>query len=417
MANTIGAGVYTTSGFTLEALGSPQSVLMVWLGASLLALAGAVSFGALAKALPESGGEYLYLSRLWHPSLGFIAGWVSLIAAFAGAEAYAAITLMEYLHLDHIKGAELAIAVGLLLLLSALHGLLIKAGTVLQNLTVAAKGLFMLGFIGLGAAILEAPSQIVEQPEVSVWAWPVNLMWVSLSFTGFNSAIYVAEECANPKRDIPRALLIGTSLTAILYLLINAVFVYSAPLSELSGTPEIALVSARALGGPTLERAVQGLVLLSLFTLISGMAVAGPRVVVKMGEDGFLPLMTLQRAALVQCAIAIFMTVQSDLVNQLTYLSLTLSLTSALTIAAVFKLPKEEQPHPIFPVVYIGGTAVAAVASLKTLPGAGLAAVATIASGFALYFLVFHKKVAQNQGGQPKERTFGGQSEVDEASR
>jgi amino acid transporter len=392
VANTIGAGVYTTSGFTLQDLGSREAVLAVWLAASVLAMAGAVSFGALARAIPKSGGEYLYLSRLIHPAAGFIAGWVSLIAAFAGAEAYAAITMMEYLHLEHYhRFLEPAIAVGLLIVLSCLHGLLVKAGTVLQNLTVVAKGLFMLLFVGLGTAVLSAPTDSVSVGSRSLWVWPVNLMWVSLSFTGFNSAIYVAEECENPERDIPRALLIGTAVTALLYLLINAVFVYSAPIADLAGNPDIALRSAQALGGDVLRRGVQALVLLSLFTLISGMAVAGPRVVVKMGEDGYLPQLNLQKAALVQCALAVFMTLKADLVSQLTYLSLTLSLTSALTVATVFKLRRSEQPHPVFPIIYISGTSLAAIASLKTLPGAGLAALGTLASGGLVYYLFFRK--------------------------
>jgi amino acid transporter len=401
VANTIGAGVYTTSGFTLQALGSREAVLAIWMAASVLALAGAFSFGALARAIPKSGGEYLYLSRLIHPGAGFIAGWVSLIAAFAGAEAYAAITMMEYLHLD--PGTEMAIAVGLLVLLAGLHGVLIKAGTILQNLTVMAKALFLLVFVVLSAALVETPTDSPEVIERSLWLWPVNLMWVSLSFTGFNSAIYVAEEADNPVRDVPRALLIGTVVTAVLYLLVNAAMLYSAPISELAGTSDIALVSAQALGGAGLRRAVQSLVLLSLFTLLSGMAVAGPRVAVKMGEDGFLPPLTLKSAAVVQCGLAVFMTLWSDLVNQLTYLSLTLSLTSALTIAAVFRLDKKHRPHPFLPILYILGTLISAVASLKTLPYAGLAALATLGSGGAVYLLFFTQKAPTREPPAPGE--------------
>ena len=141
VANTIGAGVYTTSGFTLLDLGSREAVLAIWFAASVLAMAGAISFGSLAKAIPQSGGEFLYLSRLIHPAAGFIAGWVSLIAAFAGAEAYAAITMMEYLHLESesFPFLEQFIAVGVLVVLSCLHGVLVAAGQSLQNLTVFAK--------------------------------------------------------------------------------------------------------------------------------------------------------------------------------------------------------------------------------------------------------------------------------------
>jgi len=397
VANTIGAGIYTTSAFTLNDLGTREAVLAVWVAASLLALAGAYSFGVLARAIPKSGGEYLYLSRLIHPGAGFIAGWVSMIAAFAGAEAYAALTLMEYLHLD--PALEMAVAVGLLVLLAFLHGVLVKAGTVLQNLTVIAKGLFILLFVLFAAAVGEAPNDIPTPPDLNLWVWPVNLMWVSLSFTGFNSAIYVAEEAENPRTDVPRALLIGTLVTSVLYLLINAAMLYSAPVSELAGVSDIALVSAQALGGPGLRRAMQLLVLLSLFTLISGMAVAGPRVVVKMGQDGFLPPMNLQSAALVQCGLAVFMTVFSDLVHQLGYLSLTLSLTSALAVAAVFRLPPEQRGNPFLPAIYVTGTLLSAIASLRMEYKVGLAALATIGSGALVYAIFF----ARSRPGSPSE--------------
>lgn len=392
VANTIGAGIYTTSGFTLADLGSREAVMAVWFAASLLAITGAVSFGALARALPQSGGEYLYLTRLFHPVAGFIAGWVSLIAAFAGAQAYAAHSMIAYLPIDPTIGKVCCIA--LLISLASLHGVLVKAGTVIQNLTVATKAIFILAFVIVGAAVLEAPSDRPPTEAIStLWAWPVNLMWVSLSFTGFNSAIYVAEEAQNPKRDVPRAILIGTLITAVLYLLLNGVLLYSAPIEKLSGAEDIALVAAAALGGSVLENATRALVLLSLFTLISGMALAGPRVVMKMGEDGFLPPMSLSQAAFIQCFLSVVMTIWSDLVSQLSYLSLTLSLTSALTVATIFKLERQQRPPIVFPIVYIVGTLSAALASFKTMPGTGLAALITLATGGLAYtFLVARKR-------------------------
>jgi len=412
VANTIGAGVYTTSGFTLDDLGSREAVLAVWVLASILALAGAYSFGVLARAIPKSGGEYLYLSRLLHPGAGFIAGWVSLIAAFAGAEAYAAITMMEYLELDHLVDLhvgqikfELLLSLVLLIALAALHGTLVKLGTILQNLTVIAKALFILVIVVLASFLVQAPTDVAQAVEHTPWDWPVNLMWVSLSFTGFNSAIYVAEEADDPRRNVPRALLIGTVVTAVLYLLINAAMLYSAPIEKLAGVPNIAMVSADAMGGARLSRAVQVLVLLSLFTLMSGMAVAGPRVVVKMSEDGFLPPLTLRKAAFIQCLLALVMTFYSDLVNQLTYLSLTLSLTSAVTVACIFLLPREERGHIVIPLVYIVGTLVAAAASVKTVPLASLAALATILSGGIIYALFFASKGPDQEPLNP-ERTL-----------
>ncbi len=388
VASTIGAGVYTTSGYTLKDLGTREAVMAVWLLAAVVAVCGAVSFGSLAKAMPQSGGEYLFLSRLMHPAAGFIAGWVSLLAGFAGAQAFAAITFTRYLSFDSIPYLETGLAVALLIGLSLIHGGLVKFGNALQNLAVGAKALFLLVFIAVG---WQAMPQVEGPPGVltpGFWVWPNSLLWVSLSFTGYNAAIYVAEECRNPRRDIPKALVFGTVITAVLYLAVNAVFLYSAPISELSGVSDIALVAAQALGGPSLRRAVQGLVLLSLCTLLSGMAVSGPRVVVKMGEDGFLPSFTLGQASIIQCSIAVVMTIFSNLASQLVYLSLTLSATSALTVFTVFRLPKTERPAAIFPLVYLGATCLAAVASLVARPLEGLFAIGTLVSGGILYFIL-----------------------------
>lgn len=386
VANTIGAGVYTTSGFTLAAVGTPEAVLAVWVCAALLALSGAMSFAALSKAMPLSGGEYAFLSRLLHPAAGFIAGWVSLVVGFAGAEALGALAMNEYLSLpDHV---EKALNVVLLVALAACHGKLVRFGTLFQNLTVAAKALFLFGFILVGWVALPevaAPAASVAKTPPDFVVWSYQILMVGLSFSGYNAAIYVAEECKDPRRDVPRALFWGTTITALLYLAVNAVLLYSAPLSQLSGSPQIALVSAQALGGPKLARAVQALVLLSLFTLLSGSAVSGPRVVKKMGEDGFLPPMTLGQASGLQCLLAVGMTLYSSLAAQLVYLSLVLALTEALTIFTVFRLPAAQRPSPLFPIIFLAGTAVTSMAALRESPEIGLVAVATIGAGLVIY--------------------------------
>lgn len=395
VANTIGAGVYTTSGFTLRDLGTPQAVLLAWVLAALLALAGAQSFAALARALPLSGGEYLFLSRLWHPAAGFIAGWVSLLAGFAGAQAYGALAMAEYLPFSN--EVEKGLGVGLLLFLAVAQGVLVRFGTLLQNLTVALKAVFLAGFILVGWTLLPPlPAALPSPAPAAGWAtWAYAVLMVTLSFTGFNAAIYVAEECQEPRRDIPRAMLWGTVVTAVLYLCVNAVFLFSAPVETLK-VPGIALASAQALGGTGLAEAVRALVLLSLFTLISGTAVSGPRVVKKMGEDGFLPPLTLAQASALQCAIAVVMTLWSDLFQQLGYLSLVLSLVSAMTVAMVFRLPPDQRPNPLWPSLYLLGTAVTSLAALWVNPSVGWGALVTLVAGLALYAIVPTPKTLQS---------------------
>lgn len=388
VANTIGAGIYTTTGFTLRDMGTPQAVLAVWLIASLLALCGAMSYAALVRAMPLSGGEYVFLSRGLHPAAGFIAGWVSLVAGFAGAQAYGALAMTEYL--SGPPALKKAGAVLVLIVLAVTHGRLVRFGTALQNLTVAAKAAFLLLFIGIGCWVLPGQREAVPTAEwgpssASLELWAFNVLMVGLSFTGFNAAVYVAEECHNPRHDVPRALFLGTAITAALYLAVNAVYLFSAPLDQLSGSPRIALVAAEALGGEPLARGVQALVLLSLFTLLSGAAVAGPRVMKKMSEDGLLPPLSLARASAVQGGLAVTMTLVSNLVSQLAYLSLTLSLISALTVATVFRLPAEQRPPGIYPICYLLGAGVTTVAALSHDPVVGAVTVATFALGLVLY--------------------------------
>ena len=96
VANMIGAGVFTTSGFSFADLGDRQFVMYAWLIGSIVAICGAISYGQLAQRITESGGEYLFLSRMVHPSIGFVAGWVSLLAGFTGAIAFAATAFESY---------------------------------------------------------------------------------------------------------------------------------------------------------------------------------------------------------------------------------------------------------------------------------------------------------------------------------
>lgn len=296
--------------------------------------------------------------------------------------------MAEYLPFSDTS--EKALGIALILFLALAQGVLVRFGTALQNSAVVLKALFLIGFILVGGYCL--PGAISSQPLLQTatpgWAtWAYNVLMVSLSFTGFNAAIYVAEECENPRRDIPKAMLFGTTITAVLYLSVNAVFLYSAPVDVLK-VPGIALASAQALGGSTLAEAVRLLVLLSLFTLISGTAVSGPRVVKKMGEDGFLPPLTLGQASAIQCTVAIVMTLWSNLFHQLGYLSLTLSLISALTVATVFRLPREQRPNPIWPSIYLLGCAFTSVAALKVNPVVGQAALLTVLLGLIVYSVV-----------------------------
>jgi amino acid transporter len=234
VGNMLGAGVFTTSGFALADLGSPVYVLLAWLVGGLLALCGALSYGALAITMPVSGGEYYFLSRAVHPLAGFVAGWISLWAGFTGAIAFAAITFEAYLLPGAWREAvpDKTAATVVILVAALAHGLRVRRGVLFQNLAVALKLLFICAFVvvvltgshpgdwdGVRAWRASAPV------EFSITAFAMTLMWISFSYSGFNASVYLASEVAEPERDVPRAMVLATLMVTALYLLLNAIFV------------------------------------------------------------------------------------------------------------------------------------------------------------------------------------------------
>ena len=399
-ANMIGAGVFTTSGFALADLGSPGRVMWAWAAGGVVALLGVLCYGALATRLSESGGEYLFLSRTLHPGLGFLAGWVSIWAGFTGAIALAAEATQAYLA-PWLPAGLPADLVGstLIVLAGLLHTRGVRPGAFVQNAIVAVKLALLVALIALGAA--GAQSQpAAAPPPFSVGAFTVTMMWVSLSYSGWNAAVYVGGEALDPGRSLRRSMLGGTLLVTLLYLALNALFVHAAPLAELAGQPDIAAVAARALGGSTLEALVRVVLVLALVTSISSMVMIGPRVLARMADDGLLPARLgfrgeLPSAAIwTQVALSIAILWASGLREQLTNLGWILSLFTALTVLGLLRLRAREGPervpipgHPLVPLAFLaivfGLTGTMLVVSGSQL----LPALALLASGALVWAL------------------------------
>ena len=344
----IGSGVFTTSGFALESLGSPAAVLAAWAVAGLIASCGAVAYGALAFRLPQSGGEYLYLSRSLHPFFGFLAGTVSLTAGFSGAIAFAALTCQAYA--SPLVGLPdwlppQAFATAVVIVCGLVH---VEAGRLAAGLNTALVAVKMLAIGGLivwgYTAIAEGDAALAEPITaggLSVGSFAMTVMWVMFSYTGFNEAVYIASEARSPRRTVPLAVLIGTLLVTAIYLLLNDVFLRSARLADLAGQPEVAAVAAAALGGPPFEWWMRLAIVLSTLSAAAGMTMAGSRVVVAIADDGFLPTWLAgargrSRAVLVQAALAVSMVQLVTIRDLLGLLGVTLSLCSALTVATLF---------------------------------------------------------------------------------
>jgi APA family basic amino acid/polyamine antiporter len=399
VASMVGAGVFTTGGFLLETLRSPWLVLLAWLVGGAVAACGALSYGALAQRFPESGGEYLFLSRTLDPAAGNVAGWVSLVVGFSAPMAAAAYGFGEYLaswmpwRAPQLTGTLL---LGALALLHGAHG---QAGAWVQNLGVAFKLALMAGFILLAwPRLAVTPLAAGSSGGAGFGAFFFSLIWVSYSYSGWNAAVYLGGEVRDPERSLPRALLLGTGLVTVLYLALNTVFLFSAAPEALAGRSDVGRAAALALGGAGWANFLTVLVAFALSLSVSAMMMAGPRVGACMARDGYLPPWfsfyengSPKRATFLQCALSLALLWSAGFKELLTYTGFTLGLSTAATVFGLIRLRlKEGDACPVIgwpwaPLAYLLAIVAMTVATLIHEPRSALWGLATLPAVWALW--------------------------------
>ncbi|MCC9600641.1 amino acid permease [Stieleria sp. JC731] len=431
-ASMIGAGVYITSGFTLADLGSPFQVVFAWAIGGVIAICGAICYGALAQKFTESGGEYLFLARAVHPAAGMMAGWVSMIAGFAGAMAFAATTFEEYLRVSQwpplASIPEGSFAVFLVVVAAVVHGIGLRPGTRIQNFVVIFK--FILVGLFILIALVDFPNwqggaRVVsgggEPSEVWTWAhlfvFANALTWISLSYSGFNAAVYMTGEIKNPQRDVPRAMLGATVGVTVIYVVLNGVFVFAPPADEVTGNPNIATAAASAIGNQMMSNGfamghyvgplVWIAILAGLVTSVFALTQTGPRVYHKMASDGLLPKflaghltssdeavgLNLRPAIFTQAVLGCLFIGIASLREQLNYLGFTLSVCAALCGALVFVVHKRDEPllphwaFPLVPIIYVFGTLMIATLTAIRVPVQAAVGLGTLSLGVIAYWL------------------------------
>lgn len=408
VGNAVGAGIYVTSGFALADLGSREWVMLAWFVGGLIALCGALSYGMLVQGLTDSGGEYLFLSRSIHPVAGFIAGWVSLLAGFPGAIAFAATAFEAYSlsaipSLNHLPKDVIACSV--VLLAGVIHIIRVGAGARTHEVIVAFMLLVLTLIVVWGLIQFNLnpalPVKVVgDLTPFNIWAFANSLVWISLSYSGFNAAAYVAGEVSNPKKVVPKAMLIGTALTMALCLAVNGIMIYSAPLELIIAQPDVAVHAAQSMAGNTGKRIIEVVIAVSLLTSITAMVLAGPRVYSKMAEDGALPKRFAAKhgepprmSIALQVLTALALILLADLRGLLSYLGFTLSMCLALAVSSLFVRHWRfaEKPnsmwYPLAPLAFVSCTIVFAVLSAINEPAKLFVAVPTILMGVIAYLL------------------------------
>lgn len=385
VANMIGVGVFTTSGFALGDLGDRWLVLSAWLIGGVLALCGAWSYGALALRFPHSGGEYEYLRRTLHPLAGTAAGLVSMFAGFSAPIAAAAALLEVYgaRLLGVEPPAQPWIGTLAVLLAAVMHMGRVHVGARLQDFVVLAKLLLIGGFLLFSLRLFGAPGTDGGVAVASPWrGFAASMPWIYLAYSGWNAAAYVAGEVVDPVRNVPRAMLLGCAIVTTLYLLLNAVFLWSVDASALAGKPEVAAIAAAALLGRPGEVLVTAVVVVALLTSITGMTMAGPRVYARMAEAGELPEVlrangaSPPRAAIVlQAVLALAFLWAAGLQDLMTYIGWTLSLSAAAAVVGLVRLRLREgaaavpcRGWPLVPLLFVAAVLWFALAKVWAEP-------------------------------------------------
>jgi APA family basic amino acid/polyamine antiporter len=426
VSNMIGVGIFTTTGFLAGDLGQPGLVIGIWVVGAALALAGALCYSELGVNFPRSGGEYVYLSEAWGPAWGFIDGWVSFFAGFSAPIAAAALAISAYLAFFfpalapdspsvvvvplgiaqlRLGGATLVASV-IVAIFTAINLVGVEQVARLQNTLTATKllvigGLLLLGFT-VGNGDWSHFAQVTERTSTSSLAvqFATSLIFVFYGYSGWNAAVYVAEEIRDPERTLPKALVMGTILVAVLYVALNVLYIYASPLSDLKGVVAVGAKAASALFGERIGGLFSGAMALSLLATVNAMCMIGPRVYYAMARSGaFFPAAATVHprwnspwiAVLAQgicCVILILTGTFQSLAN---YIGFTLFLFSALSVLALFKFRRRPGwkrsrwvsiGYPLIPLSYVAMNAWVVYFSWNR---AAIWSLLTIAAGAIIY--------------------------------
>jgi len=423
----VGTGIFTTSGFLAGDLGAPNIILAIWVVGAICALVGAVCYTELAVNFPKSGGEYYYLTQAFGPTWGFMSGWVSFFAGFSAPIAAAALAFSDYLGYffpalkqDHpllvlgsgagsikLGGAQLA-ASALIILFTVLNCFGVRRVARIQNALTGIKILVIAGFVILGLTIGKGDWGNFSLNAVRWTSNPIpaqfaiSLFWIYVAYSGWNAATYVAEEIKNPSRTLPIALAFGTALVAAMYLALNVMFLYAAPLEEIKGKVAVGAITASRLFGPQIAGLFAGLMAVSLMSTVNAMVTIGPRVYLAMAKNGafFKPAARIDPrwntpviAIVMQGVCSVLMTM-TPFPSLVIYIGFTLNFFAVMSVIALLKLRRRPDwqksgavsfAYPLIPALFIIVGMWMTIYGMKLQPLVSGLAVLTIALGAIIF--------------------------------
>ena len=408
VANMIGTGVFTSLGFQVVELSNPAVILALWGIGGLLALAGAFSYVEIGTIIRKSGGEYIFLSQIFHPLLGYLAGWISLTVGFAAPVALSALAVVAYFPYADISPIGASIA--LVALISLIHSFSLKSSARFQNLSTLLKVAFICVFVIIG--LMKSSPDTVPLLHGSFSgqffssAFAIALIYVSYSYSGWNAAVYITEEFEHPKRSLTYALIGGTAIVALMYTLLQFVFLKHVPVAELAGKVEVGAIAAQRILGSHMGEFFSLAISVLLVSSVSAMVWVGPRVTAKMARDFTLWKIFQSpedkvpvKAIWLQFAITVALLLTGTFEQILIYCGFLLTLSSMLTVAGVFILRRRrpEAYHqtdtfisplfPVFQLIYIAFSMVVIIFAFVDRPFEAVLGTSNLLIGMITWYI------------------------------
>lgn len=372
ISNMIGTGIFTTLGFQLTEITNTYSILLLWIIGGILALFGAFCYAELGSHFKGNGGDFIYLKETYHPLLGYLVSWISLIIGFSSPVALAALAMSKYLSVfDYSFENNFAIAIIILIALSLSFSL--KLSSRFHNFFTLIKIAFIIVLVILGVVISGSQTENSLnfddnwKNEIILPAFATSLVFVTYSYTGWNSASYIAGEIKDVQKNLPKALIAGTVFVTVCYLLVNFIMLKHAPVNQLAGKEDVMGEAANNMFGLTFGKMVNIFIALQLIATISGYLWVGSRLTqafakeskiwrsLSVSNNKGIPV----RAIFTHAAIAILIILTGSFKEIFIYTSFILQLFASLSISTVFFLKKDQRRifksdlFYIFPAVFL----------------------------------------------------------------
>lgn len=434
IANVIGGGILFFPPAIAANVPDTWWFLSTWLAGGALAFCGAMAYAELAALRPRAGGEYVYLREAYGSLAGFLTGWTSFVAGFAGAMAASAMIIPLYLDRFILGSAsstpifqiplpfvavtisnQTIIAIAAIWLFALIHIRGVGPGRFMSNALTILKVGSLLIFIAMGLTMGGTTEQDLQQAAgvVTPTGWLLGLIVVMFVYSGWNAAAYMAEEVRNPGRNLPLALALGTAAVTIIYLLINVLYLYVIPIGELVTIKGSVLdVAAERLLGARAGDIMGVVSLISLAAGINAWTFAGPRIYFAMARDGvFFPAAarvhpryktpSISIAAQALWATVLVLTGSLDALGN--YVAFAITLFAGIAVAAVFVL-RAREPHaprpfkavgyPLTPAIFVIFSLVMIANAIYREPVSSITGLLVIAAGIPLY-LWFTRRTLQ----------------------